>query len=1019
VRIVPALIALLVVVFVAIGVLALAIISPTTQTWYVARALGHHPNLHATIESAALGASTAQLTNLRLERDGAVLTVPSLTAQLPIKSAVWSGKLALTSLTAKGWTLDLTPVPPQPQPQPTAGATAAAAGPSVSPPSPQTEPLQLFRKLLADAHLPAEASITAVDLDGEIILGTPTQPIRCHVTVKGGPLVAGQEGTFAMDALVPVPTVRSPDQAITLHGQLAAALGATGGVRSVRLTGRLAPMAGPQGFDLVASIVAPGAVDDGSCRVELDRGERKLVRVSARLPAASTRVDGTWAIDFEPDEADLLPVIPYARPTSGAGSGRFEFDWRPKALHATGHLELTAENLGLFAAPPARPKAVTVLSDFDLTHHDGSLAVKECHLALGPPTPLLTVDVAQPFELDEQTHRLAISDPAADWIRVGLRSFPLTWLRTIAGNLEFSAGVVSGDFALRQSADGITVHSIGPLRGSQVALAHRGRPLAQALGVTMPLDAQRAANASWTLHTAPLAIETGGRQLATIDLTLASQTDGYGRVPAHGSWSADLDVLREQPAFHWLAGRSATGSFSANLGASGDFTGTIAVAGHTGAKTVTATLSATVDDLQKAYFQIPVKIGTGSRTSDLSIDGSFSNEPDAAQLDVQATASEIAADHLELLYAGLAAGMRLAARGDRASAQNSAGDSHPFWGDLVGRVRFDFRRLDLDKYPLEDVGGTVFFDHATLGLNGGRGVFNPLDLPANRVQRSIIRDDDAKMEPRSLLSAEGTLAFDAHAPTPYALNAVGKLDQVEAWRLLGAPADARDPTIEGQFTLSATLTGHGTDLADLLKHRREELNVSSNAGIVRLLKTNVAESLPEPPAGPSDTLAGVGHAVGSLFGMKQGSPAKVRLNPATEAVLNFSYEATEIGYDRLAAAATREADGAIRLSDIAITSPREHLTGSGVIGKGTATLAQRPLALDLQLAFKGNEAERLATAGLLSGEKDALGYAKLRPAVHFAGTLEHIDNTAWHDLLVAAAMHPPQQNAGPGSPNGH
>jgi hypothetical protein len=63
--------------------------------------------------------------------------------------------------------------------------------------------------------------------------------------------------------------------------------------------------------------------------------------------------------------------------------------------------------------------------------------------------------------------------------------------------------------------------------------------------------------------------------------------------------------------------------------------------------------------------------------------------------------------------------------------------------------------------------------------------------------------------------------------------------------------------------------------------------------------------------------------------------------------------------------------------------------------------------VDLQFWARGRVAKLLSTAGLLSADKDGLGYLKLSQPIHFGGTLEHIDRSQWHNLLVKAAAQNP------------
>jgi hypothetical protein len=63
--------------------------------------------------------------------------------------------------------------------------------------------------------------------------------------------------------------------------------------------------------------------------------------------------------------------------------------------------------------------------------------------------------------------------------------------------------------------------------------------------------------------------------------------------------------------------------------------------------------------------------------------------------------------------------------------------------------------------------------------------------------------------------------------------------------------------------------------------------------------------------------------------------------------------------------------------------------------------------VDLQFWARGRVAKLLSTAGLLSADQDGLGYLKLNQPIHFGGTLEHIDRSQWHNLLVKAATPKP------------
>ena len=78
------------------------------QTWLVRRELAARQDLHATVDAVSVSLGRVQLRGLRVERQGAVLTVPALEVELPLLSAGLRNRVQITRLTAKGWTLDLT-----------------------------------------------------------------------------------------------------------------------------------------------------------------------------------------------------------------------------------------------------------------------------------------------------------------------------------------------------------------------------------------------------------------------------------------------------------------------------------------------------------------------------------------------------------------------------------------------------------------------------------------------------------------------------------------------------------------------------------------------------------------------------------------------------------------------------------------------------------------------------------------------------------------------------------------------
>ena len=118
---------------------------------------------------------------MRVESRGAVLTVPSLEADLPLVSAGLSKRVLVTRLVAKGWTLDLSKA------STLAEFFAHSSDPKVARVEPEFSLLpsviaaettaataQVFQGVFSQLQLPVDLALDGLALDGELILGAVT-----------------------------------------------------------------------------------------------------------------------------------------------------------------------------------------------------------------------------------------------------------------------------------------------------------------------------------------------------------------------------------------------------------------------------------------------------------------------------------------------------------------------------------------------------------------------------------------------------------------------------------------------------------------------------------------------------------------------------------------------------------------------------------------------------------------------------------------------------------------------------
>ena len=659
------------------------------------------------------------------------------------------------------------------------------------------------------------------------------------------------------------------------------------------------------------------------------------------------------------------------------------------AVHARGRLRGSVPQWNGMTPFLSRLGEGTLDTSFDAVQSRKSLRVDRLSISLTGAGPTAAAETVQPFEVDEATGDLKPADPAHDWINLSIRGFPLDRLAGLTGGFTVSGGDAAGEFTLRTEKGRFSLRSKSPLTAAGVVVTRAGRTVGRGLDLSVSLAGDYSPQ-GWHLQAAPLMLACRGGRLAEFDVK-ASQSAGPDQpVAIGGTWKADLQApaLKEAiPEFPWIGGRTASGDFSVTVDAATEIDGKLAVVGRDEHWQLAASVHATIGRGGRISFQAPLKVVFGPRTSELTVDGTVIGGEPAAQVYLKLNGKDVDLEHLRLLAGAVAAagGWPLAADA-RGESPAGARDRVPFWGDWAGRVMFDFERLNADRYVFDGVGGGLQVDRGAVRLEDGRGA-----LAGHRFGK-----------------VEGSLSFDAAAELPYSLKAAALLEPLEVGSFFPAVSGG-DPLVEGRFAIAGTLVGSGVSLTDLAQRMQEEIRLTSTAGIVRVFKTDVDEASPPDKESPvGDALGRAGSAVGTFFGVEGAGSGRRSVSPTLQAAIDVVNETREIGFDECKLTAVRGADRTIRLVDIAMIAGDERVTGSGQIAyvPGLSLRAQ-PLSVNLQFGARGRMAKLLSAAGLLSSRKDADGYLLLSEPIVFGGTLEHVDRSQWHNLLVKAATRNP------------
>ena len=954
------------------------------QTWAARRALATRSDLHATLGSLSAGFQRVEIRALQMNSDGAILTLPSLQAELPLVSAGWSQRVLVKSLVAKGWTLDLTKAknlaPPATSPS-APRKTAGSAGPApdfsvistaqAADAATKAVAAPLFRGLFAGLQLPVELSLDGVELEGEVILpdtlGHGVERLR--LTLRGGGLAAGHDGSFVID----LAGAKPDGGALTLHGTLTATMDTP---RSfTRLGAKVdAAASGPQfpeGVALKIDSTAERKPAGESYVLLLADGKKQLADIKAELVTAASRISGTWKLDVH--DSDLAPfALGRKLPTfTATGQGGFETGTALEEIHASGRLVASADRLEVVRPELSAVGLVNLTADFDVLQHGDSLRVERLDATVSGATPVGTVRALQSFEFNLGTGELRVADPAQDLVGLSLTGLPMGWARPFTGDFEATGGDVRGEFAASARDGGLSLRARTPLIATGVNLARSGKPLLRDIDLTLNASADYTPR-GWQAQVVELTLRAKGATLFSLNAKAGRLTGKDQGIKATGRWSADLPGWTLQPVVAGqlqLSAGLAQGDFNASLDGTNAFEAKVALSNLIAVSketlpAINVEVRADVASDGKTTFNAPVLFEQAGHRSDLLFAGTFTPGSAVSMIDARLSSEHLVVDDLKALAA------LIPAEKPSAGPVSKEPDTVPFWNGLQGQATLALKKVVYGgSYEVSDVGGVVRIEPTGLNLDGVRAVFGP--------------ESDLKLS--------GGVKFDPKAKEGYTLAgemALNNFDTAPAFRAVDA---AKLPTVETRMNLTGHIGGTGENIATLAERAHGRFDVTSKGGIFRALAT----VLPAEKIQNSQTALSV---VGGLFGGSTTGETITALNEIVKLV-------SEIQFDQLSVTAERDANLNLVLKDFNLIAPYIRLGGEGLITYDPGKpLLQQALDAKITLGARGKLGELLGQYKLLKAEKDSLGYTAFAAPIKIGGTVGNTDTSDFKAKLLSMAL---------------
>jgi hypothetical protein len=958
---------------VGLGLLAL---QSGVQTWAARRALADQPALKARVGQVSAGFETVALHDLHFEQDGAVIALPSFLAEMSVIDAGLNQKVNLRRLVAHGWTLDLTACKFSEAASPRSGAAAAAAAPAAA-------VAQIFHGIFAQAALPFDLTLEALDLEGVVKL-PPAPGIAsglAHVVIKGGGIGAGREGAFTFNITIALTGTAVPVSSLSVTGRFAAAMD------TPRTFSRLATQAEasaqgpqfPQGVKLAADVAATRVAGGENYAITLSDGVRLLAALKADLSAANRHLVGTWKLDLRDTELTPFTLGRTLPSFSLIGDGGLDVDVATTEVRATGKLNAAGDKLGAIRPELAVVGAVQIVAEFDLARRGDSLRVERLSAAIAGAEPVARVESLQPFEFNARSGELKVADPARELLGLTLQGLPLTWAQPVLGKITVSGGPVRGEFVAIASNGGFSLRPKQPLTVAGVSLAQPGKPLLRSVDFSLHASADYTPQ-GWQAELTPLVAKDGAATLLTLEVKAGQLLGKDQPIKAAGKFSTDLVAALAQPfggGALVLTSGNAAGDFVVSLGAKQEIQAKLALSNLAGdpkltpekLPTLSADVRAEIAANGAATLNVPLFIEREGRKSDLTLAGTLTRGKAGLVLDANLTSTNFVVADAQVL-----AGVVPASAGGAASPETA-----PPWAGVSGRVVLALKKVVYsDAMLASDITGTVTLEAGAAKLVNFRA--------------GLGEGADAKVN--------GGVTFNPKSATPYALAADLAVNEFDPAPLFRALNPGQPVTVEGKFSVSSELGGHAAHLGDFAAAATGNFHFSSRGGIFRGLPVRFAAKVES-----AGKIAAGAAAIGNLIGSVTGKKDSTDLANKAQAVAEFSKTLGAIHYDQLSVVLSRDAALNTELKDFTLITPELRLVGGGqALHRAGSGLLEQPVALEFALRARGRTAELMKYLGALEPQADELGYARCTLPLKVSGSLGQPDTTELNQRLATLAL---------------
>ncbi|MDO8540457.1 MAG: hypothetical protein Q7S40_08440 [Opitutaceae bacterium] len=482
-------------------------LTPTVQTWAVRKALAGQPGMITEVGRVAAGFSDARIDDLRVVKDGAVITAKSVTANYSAWDYISNQRVNVDQVTVRDLVVDLRNAKPAGAPASTTasqspgstqastrtstGSTKTGTAPGQAPVATKTS-TSSFNGLLSQAQLPLDVRVAKLDVKGRALL--PAEQ-TVDFDLQGANIATGQRGKVEWRADFADAKKTAPLRGLRSRGVASVHITSDRRIDLVELDAS-ATADGPNlpkdQVKITAKAEQPtaGGNENYVVNVGLERGGRheRILGSTAQYQGAQRQFAGSWELAVRTEQLAAI-LAGFGLPEVAAnGAGKFSFKPDTGAASASGDLDANVTALEKISPELKTIGAMQFKTSFD-GGLDGNVARLE-KFQLDANTregkKLAQISLAQRVGFDLTTKHVAIANTKAELARIAVQSLPLAWAQPFVKGVTIDSGDLSITLAVEAEADGsrIRARSVEPLAIRNVTVRSGDKKLADQVTLT-------------------------------------------------------------------------------------------------------------------------------------------------------------------------------------------------------------------------------------------------------------------------------------------------------------------------------------------------------------------------------------------------------------------------------------------------------------------------------------------------------------------------------------------------------